>query len=70
MPVLWLALKTFQKHQGKWLKSVLFPCITLVSQNQLIITISKGEEKSGFHFWSMMQFHIYIKKIYSEKWFK
>jgi len=50
MPVLWLALKTFQKHQGKWLKSVLFPCITLVSQNQLIITISKGEEKSGFHF--------------------
>lgn len=48
MPVLTLALKSCQKHQGKWLESVL--SVILVSQNQLIATNSKEEEKKVFHF--------------------
>lgn len=55
-----LALKSYQKHQGKWLELVL--SVILVSQNQLIATNSKEEEKKGFHFQRMTQFQNYEKK--------
>lgn len=55
-----LALKSCQKHQGKFLELVL--SVILVIQNQLIATNSKKEEKKGFHFQSMTQFQNYEKK--------